>query len=327
MPTLLRDDLSAMDALLAAVPHLHSAPQVAQRILSLTGDAQFDVGEVVDCLRSDPALAARILRVVNSSQFGLTRKVDNLPQAVAHLGQRSLRLVTMTFSLVDGLTRGLGGRVYYDYWRRALTMAAVAARLSEGCEGVDHDAAYAGGLLAELGTLVLMQAKGDAYAGLYAKAAHGPELVEAERSAYGFGHPGLGARLLQRWEFPTALVHAAYHHHDARPRPRPMEAAVRAGAVLVDVFWTPHTPTLPAVRDWIKTHYGLDTDGFIDLALRCKQDVLLSAELFGVRLGGNVDCAGLLAKAQAQHADASLEAALALDSLLYLLDDENAAKK
>jgi HD-like signal output (HDOD) protein len=327
MPTAPRDNLNAINTFLNRVPQLHSAPQVAQRVLQLTADPQFEVQEIVECLENDPALTARIMRVVNSSQFGLIGKVESLRQAVAHLGQRSLRLVTMTFSLVDSLTKGIGARLYYDYWRRALTMAAVSARLSECGAGMDRDIAYSAGLLAELGVLVLAQADAEEYAPLYLRTAHGADLIEAEREQYGFAHPALGARLLQLWDFPAALVHAALHHHAQREQPRPLEAAVCGGNLMVDVFWTPHSTQINPARAWVQTHFGLDMDGFIDLALGSKNDVLLNAELFNIRLGPDIDCQALLDQARQQHADASLDAALALDGLLCLIHQEPAERE
>ncbi|HZT81843.1 MAG TPA: HDOD domain-containing protein [Gemmataceae bacterium] len=319
-----KDDLRAMEALLRRLPQLHTAPQVAQRVLQLTGDPGFDVGEVVSCLESDPALAARVLRVVNSPAFGLARKVQSLRQAVARLGQRSLRLVAMTFNVVDALTRGAAGRLYHDYWRRALTMAAAAARLAEHDRDLDRDAAYSGGLLAEVGTLALAQADGDRYAPLCARVPHGPELLAAERQAFGFTHAALGALLLARWEFPAPLFQATLHHHDDRPEAGPVERAVQAAALLAEVLWAPRSAQLPAVRRLLEEDYGLDMDGFIGLAVGCKQDVDLSAELFNVRLAGTIDCHALLDQARQRHAEAALETALELDSLLAVFEDHSA---
>jgi HD-like signal output (HDOD) protein len=314
------DDLREMDALLNWVGQLHSAPQIAQRVLKLTSDVQFDVREVVSCLESDPALAARILRVVNSSNYGLARRVTNLPQAVAFMGQRALRMVTMTFSLVETLTHGEAGRLYYDYWRRALTTAVVASRLAQLKPQLDRDVVYSAGLLADLGILALAQDRGEAYTALYQRQPHGPELVAAEREAFAFGHPALGAHLLRRWGFPLTLIEAAARHHDESPDPVPLEAAVRAGNLMADVLWTPQSPHLASVRLLLMGHFNLNLDGFIGLARDCKNDVLLNAELFGFQLQGKIDCEALLAQARQQHLDVSLEVAMELDSLIAVYD-------
>jgi HD-like signal output (HDOD) protein len=300
---------------------LHSAPQVAQRVLDLTSDVQFSVHEVVDCLKRDPALAAKILRVVNSSAFGLRARVTGLPQAVSLLGQRSLRLITMTFSLVEALTRGTAGALYQDFWRRSLTMAAAASRLAAARPGADREAAYAAGLLADLGVLVMAQGAGEGYAALYEQRPHGPELVAAERDLFGFGHPALAGRLLQMWEFPPALVQAVVRHHDAPTGAEPLETAVALSDPFADVLWRPNSPRLGAVRLSLHRAFGLDTDGFITLALACKQELTEQAQLFDVNLAESLDCQALVDRAREQHLAAALETALEYDSLMAVFDD------
>ena len=101
--------------LIERADRIHTAPQVAQSLLRLTQDIDFDIYEVVACIEKDPALVARMLRIVNSSHYGLRHPVGNLQQAVAYLGQRTLRLIAMTFSIVEVFTRGAAKRLYADY--------------------------------------------------------------------------------------------------------------------------------------------------------------------------------------------------------------------
>jgi HD-like signal output (HDOD) protein len=300
----------AMDELIGKVGQLHSAPQVAQQVLHLTRTIDFDVSEVVDCLKNDPALALKILRVINSAQYGFVRKISNLRQAAALLGRRSLRLVTLTFSLVESLTHGAGGRMFYDYWRRALTMAVSAARFSEYSPAIEYDAAYSAGLLADAGILLLTAAEGDRYTALYLKTPHGPALVEAERQAFGFSHAALGARLLEVWQFPIEVVEAVASHHEASSRPAPLWLAVRAGNHLAEILWASSGPRLADARTRLAEMFSLGEGEFQRLALSVREEVLLTAELFDIRLtGSGLDCPALLDQARRQHLDAALEAA------------------
>jgi HD-like signal output (HDOD) protein len=301
-------DRAAMDDLIARVGSLHSAPQVAQQIIQLTGNIDFDPSEVVDCLKSDPSLALKILRVLNSSQYGFARKISNLRQAAALLGRRALRLVPLTFSLVETLTRGAGGRVFYDYWRRALTMANGAARLSEHDAAIDHDAAYSAGLVADLGILLLAQAEGETYISMYTKTLHGPALEDAERRAFGFSHAALGAHLLESWQFPRAVVEAAAFHHCRRSQAGPVEMAVHAGSLLADVLWGRRQ--VLAGEAWIcfQAGFRLTNEEFRTLPLTCKKEVLLNAELFDTRLTGSaLDSLTLLDQTRRQQLAAALE--------------------
>jgi HD-like signal output (HDOD) protein len=320
------DDLQAIGQFLRQVKKLHSPPQVAQRLLNLTYDLQFDVYEVMDCLKNDPALAARILQVVNSSSYGLRAGVSSLQQAISHLGQRSLRLITLTFTIVNALTRGTTGEVYQPFWKRALTMAALASQMAEHCQEIDSESARTSGLLADLGVLLMAQAASESYTSLYRQKAHGPELVAAERERYGFGHPALAARLLELWEFPAPVVQAVLHHHDAQSRPLPLESVVALSNYLVDVLWEGSSGQLAAARRALQQSFGLDTDGFINLVLACKEELAETAQLFDVSVNDTLDVQRLLEQAQEQYQAAALETALELDSLLSVFHEHTVAK-
>lgn len=318
------DDTHAMDDYIRRTAQLHSAPTVAKEILDRTRAIDFDVREVVACIEKDPALVARILQLVNSPRYGLAHNVSSLRQAVTYIGQRSLRLVAVTFSLVDGLTKGIGSELYGSFWRRALTMAVVASRLARIRGDYDRDNGYSAGLLADLGMLLLAQIEPQRYVPLCQQWAHGPDLVAAERAAFGFGHPALGAHMLTRWSFPEDLTRAAAWHHEFHVDASPLQLAVFAGDLMADVLWTRNSPNLADARKLLHFGFGLDTDAFINLAVACKADISRQAEIFAVQLSGNIDCQALLEEARQQHLDLALEAALDMDSVEAVLDDHSA---
>jgi HD-like signal output (HDOD) protein len=319
----LSEDLQAADELIARVDQLHSAPQIAQKILSLTRDLDFNMDEVAKCLENDPALAAKILRVVNSSRYGLRHDVSCIRQAATYIGQRSLRLLTLTFGLVDSLTRGPAAKLYSDYWRRALTMATAASQLAALDEDVANHDAYTGGLLADVGMLVFAQFHAEAYTELCETAPHGPELIDRERERFGCGHPTLGARLLQRWELPEPLIDAVADHHGDPATGTGLQIAVRTGDMMADALWTPNSPNIMAVKLLTQREFSLDTDGFIDLALCCQREVTECAIAFNLQLQGSIDCDQLIEEARRQHDEASLETALELDSLIMAFEDRS----
>ena len=317
------DETRAIDVFIERMPQLHSAPQVALKVLELTRDIDFDVRKVVDCLETDPALATRILQIVNSSRYGFARQITSLKHAVGILGQRSLRLLATTFNVVGHLTKGSAAEIFYGYWRRAMTMAVVASRLAEDHRDIDRDDAYSTGLLADVGVLAFAQSEPRKYLTLHHLCAHGDELVAAESEAFGFDHAALGERLLERWEFPEQLTTAIGGHHGGGDPGRPLLQAVVAADLLADVLWMPESPTLPRARSFFGEYFGKDTDALIELAVSAKHDIGLNAEMFGIRLDESIDCDALLAAARRQQLDASLEVAMDLDSLASTLDDHS----
>jgi hypothetical protein len=266
---------------------------------------------------------AKVLRIVNSSHYGISRQITSLRQAVTLIGQRSLRLIATTFSLVEGLTKGLSGQLYNAYWRNALTIATAAARLSAFRRDVNKDDAYSAGLLADLGMLVFAQMKQERYTQLLNESPQSADLVEVERDAFGFDHAQLGSRLIERWGFPEELISVLARHHADEPSEDPLGLTVQAAAALTDILWTANNPRLTRVRAMLSEHFGVGTDEFIDLAMGCREDIALQAEVLGVKFTETFDCDAILAEARQQHFELSLETALDLDSLASTFDDHS----
>ena len=316
------DDLAAADRLIAAIDRLHSAPQIAQQVLILTRDPEFDIRDVAACLEKDPALAARILRVVNSSRYGLRHPVTSIRQAASYIGQRSIRLITLTFGLVETLAQGAAQELFLTYWQRALTMAAVASRLTTVDARRETDDAYTAGLLADIGMLVFAQLRTEPYTQLCESTPHGLQLVAEERRAFGFGHPALGARLLETWEVPATLVSAVLRHHEPTPdQDNRLLLAVQAGDLMADALWTPNSSNVLPAKLLMQQTFGFDTDAFIDLALSCRTEIEEASDLFGVRVGLPMNCDTLVEQARQQYADISLQTALELDSLVTAFEE------
>ncbi len=308
-----------VDQLIREAEALHSAPGIAQSLLNLTRHADFDVGEVVDCLQRDPALSARLLRVLNSPRYGLRQPVRNLKQAVMLLGRRTLRLMTLSFSMLEVFSRGPARSLYTDYWRQAITMAMAGMRLVDGSEPFSAHDAYMAGLLAHLGTLLLAQVRPDEYLPIFQKAKTGAELVKVEREAFGFDHAELGACLLDRWGLPEELAVAVRDHH--LPAANSLAELVHSGELLADVLWKPETASVETAHQWMKIHHGINIDEFITLAHACSEEVKLEAEIYGIVLDGPLDIHALLDAAHQQYLEFSLEAALDLDSLTAVLKE------
>ena len=207
------ESMDAIDQLIDRIGQLHASPSVAQTLLHLTRNPEFEISKVAACLEHDPALAARILRVVNSSRYGLPRKVSNIRHAAAYLGQRSLRMFAITFALVETLTSRSQSPLTTSYWPRALTVATSASLLCETHAPECRDDAYTSGLLADVGILILAQLENLRYEPLFARHEHGEPLLDAEQQEFQFTHPQLGARLLELWEVPDSVVAAVALHH------------------------------------------------------------------------------------------------------------------
>lgn len=272
-----------MDELIQWASELHVASGVANSVLEKTSKSNFIVAEVVSLIERDPALTTRVLAAVNSSRFGLSRKISNLQQAVAMLGQKTLRTIALSFSVVEAFSADIDERIHQEYWRRSLTTSLVADRLSRQHKDVDANDAYISGLLADIGILALTQFKPEAYLPIYQKYTHGPELVDAEQAAFGFDHAEFGARLLELWQFPPLLSEAvAAHHSEEKAEKVTLARFILAGNQLPGVIWISQESAIQSAFYYFERYFRFDIEQFIELAITVNQVVAREAEMFEI---------------------------------------------
>jgi len=280
------DQVDLADAFVQRLDRLHSAPKVAQQVLQITRDPSSKIDELVRCIEHDPGLAAKILQVVNSSKYGVSRQIISIKHAVSYLGKETIRMLTVSFSMVESLTKGSKGRIFVDYWQRALTIASISSHLSGHHKCLKKDEAYTAGLLADVGILVFSQVDRDEYSQIYESHPHGEALIIGEQQHFGFDHALLGARLLNHWDIPQVIVTAVENHHGTGQHGCPLGVAMRTGSLLAGSLWNCSSTEYLEAEEVLISFFGLSVEQIETMIEDCKQDIAESAELFGVNLEG-----------------------------------------
>jgi HD-like signal output (HDOD) protein len=312
--------LAMVDRYLAGVEDLHSAPPVVRAVLDITRRLDYDVRELADTITSDPVLSAKVLRLVNSATFALPNPVTSIRQAVTMVGQRTLRLLVLTFSLVDRLTKGLGPQLYFAFWRQSLTTALVAGKLARSRRGVDPDTAYSIGLLSNLGTLALAQKEPIKYPEIFLSQPDDESLVAAEREAFGCDHAQLGARLLERWGFSAEGCSAVLYHHELRATTTPIELVVLAASMTAEMMWNSNSTQAANARSLLRVEFDCDTDKLIGLVMYCRDELSNQADLYGIESTSQFRVDDLIDEARKLFTSASIETAIDFDSAMRVWD-------
>lgn len=272
-----------VDELVRWASELHASSGVANSLLAKIATPNFCMSEVVSLIERDPGLTTRVLAVVNSTRYGMTRQISNLQQAVALLGQKTLRSIALSFSIVKTFSSDMDDVIHQEFWRRSLTTSLIADRLSRRCKDVDPNDAYISGLLADIGMLALLQFKPEAYLPLYEAHAHGPELVAAERATLGCDHAEFGARLLELWQFPPILSQAvAGHHVGDGAEAGTLARCIFVGNQLPSTIWLTEESAIQSAYSCFKHHFDFDFEQFIELAITVNQAVAHEAQLFDI---------------------------------------------
>ena len=209
-----------VEELLDRAEDLPSLPGVAAEVLRITKDEDASLDELASALEFDPALAGRILKLSNSSIFNLGSPVSTLQRAAMVLGMKTVKLVALSFSLVDGLEGGGAGQLdMRQYWRRSIACAVAARSFALRLERLLVDEAFLCGLLSRVGQLVLGRCLSDRYARVLEAAGDGWPGTEHELQVLGFHSGQVAERLLASWGLPPLLVDGVRVTHDGSHRP------------------------------------------------------------------------------------------------------------
>lgn len=197
-------------ALAGSLQRIPSVPQVYAELRSVISDPDFDLSQVATVIGRDPGLSVKVLQVVNSAFYGLQRKISDLHQAVSLLGSATITSLVLGITVQDQFRLlGAARQALETEWHRALTVAAAAKRVAhaESRDRAMSEAAYLAGLLHNVGRLVLAANFSDRFVAI-SWPDDRARLIDVERSAFGAGHPELGALLLGGWGLDDELVEA-----------------------------------------------------------------------------------------------------------------------
>ncbi|MEZ4372862.1 MAG: HDOD domain-containing protein [Polyangiaceae bacterium] len=201
---------ASLAARLADVQGLKPFPVVAQRVLALLNDPDFDLGQIAKLLEGDTALATKLLRVANSSLFARGNRIASIESAVVRLGGKTVMDMLLAVAAM-GLFKdawGAGLRIR----EHSVGVAVVARRLADLCGWSGGSQVFLAGLLHDVGKLLIMQADEYDYA-----PDGGVDVHLGERVALGYDHAVLGGHALRLWEVPEPLpVAIAWHHQLGR---------------------------------------------------------------------------------------------------------------
>lgn len=205
------------EQVLARLKQLPALPSAITELLASFGNEDVDVGSIARKIALDQGLTARVLRVANSSFYGLQHKVGTINEAVVVLGFRAVRSMVLAVG-INGAFRvdhcpGFDTR---SYLRHGVAVG-VTSRLLAPLTGHNPELAFTGGLLHDIGALVLAANFPDPYAAVLAhRKQQDCFLVAAERAMLGMDHGEVGGLLADTWRFPLALHQALTEHHTPR---------------------------------------------------------------------------------------------------------------
>lgn len=279
---------------------------VALRVIDLASSPVTDLGEVARCVNVDPALTTKILRVANSPLYGKRRKTENLRQALTLLGLNTTVTLALSFSLAASLRNEK--QTVLDttlYWRRSILAAIAARALGEHLKLTRLEDLFLGGLLQDLGMLVLDSVMPDDYGPVVSDyTADHDQLAAAEQRALGTDHIEVGTWLLRHWELPEYLQRLVSASHDATVTDTQDDLATMIGCVcasgkIADQWLYPDNAGV-AERAYQVTlrHLAMDVSDYQEVMDAIAASLPEVSGLFEIEVMDPVQVAGILDKAK-----------------------------
>ncbi len=236
-------------SLVSGEVELATLPEVHVRLLQALRSESASPRELAAIIGRDPGLSAKLLKLVNSPAYGARDPVDTIGRAVTMVGLKDLTTLVLglaALSAFSDISPGLCDM--RGFWGHAAACGVYASLLAAACPGTAPERVFVGGLLHDIGQLVIMR-KLPAAAGraLLLARIEGIPTSEAETAILGFDHAAVGRALLRRWNFPESLTAMVAGHHQPDGRPESRETAlVHAADILATAFAWPAFPG-PAV--------------------------------------------------------------------------------
>ena len=205
-----------LDEMAASVDRLPLPSPAAITLIQLCSEETVSITDITRVISSDQGLTAQVLRVANSSYFNYPRRIDSINRAVVILGFRQLTDIALSFAF-SSFSRGLSLPRRFNpdaLWQHALLTATTARVVARFFHSEKENLAYTGGLLHDIGKLVLAQVAGDDYLKLQELPDRADQrLYVMEEKTFGFHHGDVGGILIDRWNLPLALVNMVTYHH------------------------------------------------------------------------------------------------------------------
>ena len=202
--------------IISKMQDIKSFPQFVLETMRKLNDPESNAADVAKSLSRDEGLVLRILKLANSAAYGMTRKISNISEAIALLGYKSVSNIVLAATVYSSMDKGLSGYALDrgELWRHSLMVAYTARELAKITEKVTADDAYVGGLLHDIGKVILNDYVRFGY-GIIVKMVEEKHIpfTEAEVQVLGFDHAAIGEILISKWDMPESYrTVVAYHH-------------------------------------------------------------------------------------------------------------------
>jgi putative nucleotidyltransferase with HDIG domain len=198
------------------IESLPPMPTTVTRVMEITNDPESSANDLLKAILPDQTMCVAILKVANSVLYGRPKQVSSLETAITVLGFDEVRNIVLARAALTAFRpiAKTHRREMNAFWDHAFNCALAARIIGEHINHHTSGQLFVAGLLHDIGKLAMLLAFGEKYNGAKWLTGFSTAIkLEAERQTFSVTHDKVGAKLLQRWQFPDNLVAALGYHH------------------------------------------------------------------------------------------------------------------
>lgn len=198
------------------IDSLPTLPSIAMEVNRMLLDFDTSVNQLSGCIEKDQAMVSKMLKLVNSAFFGMKSRISTIPHAIVILGFNTIRNAVVSISIIDAFcTKEISDDIdIKQFWQHSVAVAVTSKHLAEKTKIHPADDCFVGGLLHDMGKIVLVQHFNDLFQKVWIAAKEtGRSFYEAEKRESPVDHAQIGGYLAKKWQLPGGLVDAIRCHH------------------------------------------------------------------------------------------------------------------
>jgi diguanylate cyclase (GGDEF)-like protein/putative nucleotidyltransferase with HDIG domain len=313
---------TAQSILKNEIKYLDLVSPAALKLLKLTNDDDTRIDNLSHIIETEPVLAAKILKQVNSAVYALPNKMTSINRAVNMLGFSTVRQLALNLQFHDKLIQQTPSKTFdlLFFWQHCLYVASLSKRIAVALDYPDPDLVYTGGLLHDIGKIVLEANGRVTYSDFICSIGNNKHSTnEQERSFFGITHTEMGHVFCLEWQLPTSITAIVACHHNQPAETSPYAKFKTAIAIVsfanyiawIQGIGSATYDSHPTLQSDLLETIDIDKLNLEALLQQVDQDMQNTQEFYDTQLPGLTTLRAALVKATINLSQISADKALA----------------
>lgn len=202
---------------LGSVIDLPTLPVIASEVNRKLLDGEASVDILSRTLEKDHSIVPKVLRLYNSPFFCSHPEEVDISRAILSFGFYTIRNLVISLSVIEVFSKKetLNNFDMADYWRHSIGVAMTSKHLAQMVHYQFPEEAFTGGLLHDIGKIVLVQNLPYLFRKIKESASENAlSFHETEKSQLPITHTEIGGYMASQWHLSKDLVEIILFHHE-----------------------------------------------------------------------------------------------------------------